>query len=201
LASSLLVLSCTGLWPYHKQILYIPLIFAIVAVAPLIEMAAKGARASTLGLVCLTSYLVAGSPDPREHPRSLHASFAQLSWVSPESQRLLSLGNSGTYARFGWGDDGHAIGLRHWYLACPRFHQRPFDPEAVLNEVLECASTSPTLLISDNFSPRNDFPFSKDFVDGVEHLLNKSYSCDAGSGLRVCKRRGEYDNSRGADGS
>jgi hypothetical protein len=205
LVISLLVLSCIGLWPYHKQILYIPLIFAIVAVAPLIEMAAKGARALTLGLVCLTSYLMVGVFPWIGRAESLHASFAELSWVSPESQRLLNLGNYGTYARIGWADYGHAIGLRHWHLACPRFNQYVFDPEAVLNEVLECASTSPTLLISDNFSPlpRNDFWYfkSKDFVDKVEHLLNKSYSCDAGSGVRVCKRRGEYDDSRGADGS
>jgi hypothetical protein len=190
LASSLLVLLCTGLWPYHKQILNIPSIFAVVAVAPLIDMAAKRARLSTLGLVSLTGYLMAGSPDLRQYVQSVHTSFAELSWVSPESQRLLALGNSGTYARLGWGDNGHAIGLGHWKLACPRFHQYPFDPEAVLNTVLECASTSPTLLISHNFLPRQE-PSSKEFIARVEHLLNKSYSCDADSGLRVCTRRGE----------
>jgi hypothetical protein len=196
LVISLLVLTCTGLWAYHKQILYIPSIFAMVALAPLIEMVAKGARASTLGLVGLTSYLMAGSPDPRQYLQSFHASFAQLSWVSPESQRLLDLGNSGTYARFGWGDYGHAIGLQHWHLACPRFHQYPFDTEAVLGKVFECASTSPTLLIAANFLPCYDFPSSEEFVARVEHLL-KDYSCDAGSGLRVCTRRVKHDNSQG----
>jgi hypothetical protein len=62
-------------------------------------------------------------------------------------------------------------------------------------------STSPTLLISANFSPRNDFPSSsKEFVARVEHLLKNAYSCDADLGLRVCTRRVEYDNSRGGAG-
>jgi hypothetical protein len=139
---------------------------------------------------------MAGSPDPRQYRQSFHRSFAQLSWASPESQRLLNLGNSGTYARFGWGDYGHAVGLRHWHLACPRFHQYPFDTETVLSKDVECASTSPTLLIAANFLARADFlSSSEEFVARVEHLL-KDYSCDADSGMRVCTRRLKRDNSQ-----
>jgi len=189
LVGSLLVLSSTGLWGYHKQILCIPSIFAVLGLASLLDVAAERARLPTLGLVILTGYLIAGSPHPAKYIQSLNSSYAKLSWVSPEASRLLEIGHSGTYARFGWGDNGHAIGLRHWKLACPRFEQFPFDPEAVLNKVLECASTSPTLLISAGFLPRVGLPLSKEFVTRVEHLLNERYSCDADTGLRVCMRR------------
>jgi hypothetical protein len=200
LVGSLLVLSLTGFWQIHKQILYIPSIFAVVGLAPLLDVAAKRARLPTLGLVILTGYLMAGAPEPTKYIQSFRTPYVEPSWVSPEAQRLLKIGNSGTYARFGWGDSGHAIGLRHWKLACPQFAQYPFHPDAVLNKVFECASRSPTLLISDSFTPWGEWPRtqverlvkerSKEFVTRVEHLLNESYSCDADSGLRVCTRRG-----------
>jgi hypothetical protein len=130
-----------------------------------------------------------GAPDPTKYIQDFHRSYAKLNGVSPEAQRLLEVGNSGTYARFGWGDIGHAIGLRHWKLGCPRFAQFRFDSEAVLNKVFECASTSPTLVISAGFVPQKE-PLTKEFVSRVEHLLNENYSCDVDSGLRVCMRRG-----------
>jgi len=192
LIGSLLVLSLIGLWWYHKQILYIPSILALLGLGSLLDLAARRARLLTLGLVILTGYLMAGAPNPTNYIQSLHKSYAaKLNRVSPEAQRLLKIGNSGTYARFGWGDanTGHAIGLRHWKLACPRFAQYIFEPEASLNKVFECASTSPTLLISAEFRFQGG-PATKEFVSRVERLLDESYSCDADSGLRVCVRRG-----------
>jgi hypothetical protein len=189
LVCSLLVLSLTGLWSYHKQILYIPTVFAVLGLASLLDVAANRTRLPTLGLVILTGYLMAGAPNPTKYFQSLQKSYAKLSWLSPEPQRLLQIGDTGTYARFGWGDKGHAIGLQHWKLACPRFHQAFHTPEAVLNKIFECASTSPTLLIASNFWPQPGWPSTKEFVTRVEHLLNESYSCDADSGLRICTRR------------
>jgi hypothetical protein len=134
---------------------------------------------------------LAGAPNPTRYYQSLDVSYAKISRLSPEAQRLLKIGNTGTYARLGWGDNGHAIGLRHWKLACPRFHQYIFDPDAVLNKVFECASTSPTLLIASNFMDLRDDapPSSKELVTRVERVLNESYSCDADSGLRICMCR------------
>ena len=135
---------------------------------------------------------------------SFHQSYAALGELSPEAQRLLTIAGSGTYARFGLNDDmGHAIGLRHWKLACPRFHQYTFELAALLNEAFECASKAPVLVISANLKPLSDAALSawavsarlspdawlswNEFVARVEHL-SESYSCDASSGLRVCRR-------------
>jgi hypothetical protein len=196
LVTSLVVLSLCGLWDYHRQILYIPSIFAVLGLTFLLDVTAKRARLPTLGLVILTGYVMAGSPDPKRYIQSFATSYGELSWVSPESQRLLEIGSSGTYARFGWEDSGHAIGLRHWKLACPKFHQYNHDSDVALNKVFECALTSPTLLISANFASNTARPSSNEFVarmdrfvDRVEQLLNQSYSCDSDSGLRVCTRR------------
>lgn len=118
-------------------------------------------------------------PNLANYIQNLQASYATLSEVSPEAQRLLEMGNSGTYARFGWDDRrGHAVGLRIGSLRCPS-----------LDKVFKCASTSPTLLISPDFWSGEE-PVSKEFVSRVEHLLQESYSCDAAV-LRACMRRGD----------
>ncbi len=116
--------------------------------------------------------------------------MSALQSQSPETQRLLALGQSGSYARLGTNDDGgHAAGLRHWKLQCPKFHQYAFQPDRVLNETFACASTSPVLLIANSFQTEDGRPAWNEYVAKVEHLLSTSYDCDASSGLRVCKRR------------
>jgi hypothetical protein len=154
-------------------------------------MAVKRARLITLGLIILIGYLMAGTSALRGYIKSVQSfreTYAALGELSPEARRLLAIGSSGTYARFGLNDDlGHAIGLRHWKLACPRFHQYPFEPAALLNEVFECASMAPTLIISARFKPEPDWPSWNEFVARVERLI-ESYSCDASAGLRVCRR-------------
>jgi hypothetical protein len=191
LASSLAVLSITGLWDHHLQILYIPAIVTVLGLTSLLDMAVKRARLITLGLIILIGYLMAGTSALRGYIKSVQSfreTYAALGELSPEARRLLAIGSSGTYARFGLNDDlGHAIGLRHWKLACPRFHQYPFEPAALLNEVFECASMAPTLIISARFKPEPDWPSWNEFVARVERLI-ESYSCEASAGLRVCRR-------------
>jgi hypothetical protein len=188
---SLLVLAITGLWKHHLQILYIPSLLAMAGLAPLLDLTASRARLLTLGLVVMAGYLLAGTPEPGGYLRSFaafHPSYAELSDLSPEAQRLLRTGDAGAYARFGTNDDqGHAAGLRRWKLACPRFHQYYFEPAPLLNQVFECASTAPTLIISPDFGP-TEIPAWDEFVGRVEHLVKENYACDADSGLRICRR-------------
>jgi hypothetical protein len=193
LAGSLLILSITGFWLHHLQILYIPAILAGLSLSSPVDLAANRGRVPALGLVVAAGYLLGGAPMPAAYAQSLassYASYARLSEFSPEARRLLLIGASGTYARFGTNDDqGHALGLRGWKLACPRFHQYYFEPPALLNRVYECASTAPVLIISAHFEP-NSSPSWNEFVARTEGLLVEKYSCDASTGLRIC-RRGE----------
>jgi hypothetical protein len=189
---SLAVLSMTGLWWQHKQILYIPSTLAVLGLTPLLDVARSKARLPTLGLVILIGYLMAGTLALQEYIEriwSFSEVYAELGELSPEARRLLTIGNSGTYARLGQNDDlAHAIGLRHWKLACPKFHQYTFEPADLLNEVFKCAAKAPILIISASFQSRPDAPPSwNEFVGRVEHIT-ENYLCDARSGLRVCIR-------------
>jgi hypothetical protein len=198
LAGSLLILSITGYWLHHLQILYIPASLACLSLTVLVDFAAVRGRLTALGLVAGMGYLFGGAPGPAAYTQSFagaYASYAGLSELSPEARRLLSIGTSGTYARFGTNDgQGHALGLRRWKLACPRFHQYYFEPPALLNRVFECASTAPVLIISMHFEP-NTSPSWNEFVARVEGLLAEKYSCDASTGLRICRRRAGEENA------
>lgn len=191
LAGSLALLSITGLWDQHRQILYIPAIIVVLSLTPLLESSVEIARLRTLGLIFLIGFIMAGPLSLRAYIKAIGSfpeSYAELAQLSPETQRLLSIGSSGIYARFGQNDDmGHAVGLGNWKLACPRFHQYPFESAALLNKVFECASTAPALIISADMVPVTDWPLWNEFVARVEHLT-ESYSCDARSSLRVCTR-------------
>ena len=188
---SIAVLSITGLWQQHRQILYIPAIIAVLGMTSLLDVSAKIAKLRTLGLIFLIGFLMAGTLALKEYIKSIlrfRESYAALNELSPEARRLLAIASSGTYARIGRNDDlGHAVGLGNWKLACPRFHQYPFEPTAVFNEVFECASMTPTLIISAGISPVPDRPSWNEYVAKVDQLA-ESYSCDVSSGLRICMR-------------
>ena len=120
---------------------------------------------------------------------AFHSSYAALGELSPAAHRVLSIGGSGTYARLGTNDDsGAAVGLSNWRLACPRFHQYPFQSATLLNEVFKCSSSAPVLIIAESLAPRTGWPSWNEFVVKVEDLAAHEYSCDANSGLRVCTR-------------
>ena len=195
--ASLFVVSMTGMWLHHNQVMYIPAIFATLALTPLFDLAVTvpRARLSTIAVVALTGYLLGGSIGPGQLARAFFGfpqNYASLSELSPETRRLLAMSPTGSYARLGGNDDtGHAIGLRRWKLVCARFAQYPFEPANLLEPVLECASKAPFLLVSASFahsSGPNTGPAWNEFVSRGERMLAEDYYCDAKTGLRVCTR-------------
>lgn len=202
--ATIAALAMTGLWHHHNQLFYIAASLAAISIAKFIDLSLKQALLSTLVAGLCVAYLLGGAFPLRAHfvgLTSMSRNYAALNIVPPEAARLLSIGNSGTYARFGRYDErGHAIWLAGWRLACPRFHQGQHEPKAILDKVFDCASKIPILLIGGDFcrTPHcapgiaddgANWPEWRAFVDRVELLLEKEYSCDATSGLRVCRRR------------
>lgn len=195
--AALFVIAMTGMWLHHNQVMYIPAMFAVLALAPLFDLAvtAPHARLSTIAVVALTGYLLGGAIGPGELARAFFRfpkAYASLGEVSPETKRLLAMAPSGSYARLGGNDGtGHAIGLRQWKLVCPRFAQYPFEPANLLEPMLECASKAPFLLVGESFR-LSDGPYTNsawnEFVSRGERMLAEEYTCDAKTGLRVCKR-------------
>jgi hypothetical protein len=195
--SGVVVLALTGFWRHHTQILYISAVLSVICMARFFDNLMRRAFVPAVVASLCLAFILAGIPSSRGYLSDLanfFSRYARLQGLSPEAARLLSVSTSGTYARLGRNDEmGHAVGLRHWTLACPRFHQYPFESEAILNETFECASRSPTLLIGANLGTAEggayNWPAWKHYVSRIEELLSTHYTCDASSGLRVCVRR------------
>jgi Glycosyltransferase family 87 len=198
LSGYMLVLAVTGLWSHHALTLHVPAILSAALLAPLLARALERAhsRLQTIGLVGLLAVLVllfAGLQVPlavlnswREAPDVLALDLR----TPPEAQRLLTLGTTGSYARLGQSDDqGHAAGVPEWHLSCRRFAQYPFDSKPILDDVLQCAATSPVLLISPSLTPEKDLPEWNQFVADAESLINTRYNCSSADRIRVCTRR------------
>jgi len=174
LVAAVVILGLTGLWDHHDKILYVPAILPAVCCSPFLETALAGSRAIFgLGLVLSQAFLLGGSTGVASISRTPLADWrvkmSALTSPSPETRRLLALGPSGSYARLGTNDDlGHAAGLRHWKLLCPKFHQYAFQPGQVLDETFACASTSPVLLIANSFRTEGGRSVWNEYVAKVE---------------------------------
>jgi hypothetical protein len=116
-----------------------------------LELAARRAPVLTLLTVIVCDCVLGGPVTLNRYLSSIknvRSTLAQMSTLPPEARQVLAVGDSGTYARLGQNDDlGHAIGLRNWHLACPRFHQYPFLPKELLDEVRDCASKATVLIL------------------------------------------------------
>jgi hypothetical protein len=193
--ASLVVLSITGLWTHHCEIMCISSVMIVLSLISLLDASVEIARVRTLGLIFLIGIMMSGDPASTinmyvKATRFFREAYAELNELSPETRRLLAIASSGAYARFGQNEDhGHAVGLSSWKLACPIFLQYVYYSTTLLNKAFECASTAQFLIISEGIRPDPDWPLWNEFVDRVEHLLVEDYACDASSGLRVCRRR------------
>jgi hypothetical protein len=196
LALCLIVLCLTGLWDQHALILHLPALLSAALAAPLFGAAIARARVplrATALVVCMgLVLLLAGLPTPIEALRDwrrLPEVWAMNVGVAPEAQRLLTLGQHGSYARLGQNDDqGHAAGVPSWKLTCPRFHQYPFQPSSVLVEVLSCTAKSPVVLVAPSLAPEDGWTDWNKFVAEAEHLLATQFECSTYQQIRVCTR-------------
>jgi hypothetical protein len=188
----LVIVAMTGMWPHHAQVLYVGCVLTCVAVARHLQEL-RLPSAGVVGALIGVALLLSGSFLPETYPTSGVSAvqrFEALTTRSPETEALLAVSPTGTYARLGQHDDeGHAEGLWPWHLACPRFHQYPWDAGAILEDVLDCAKGQPHLIVSDSIEPiqhPRDQQTWNSYVERVEAMLAAQYACDPYPGGRTC---------------
>lgn len=192
LLAALAVLGLTGLWTHHAQVLYVPAILVAIEVVRHFEAVFNvQAGLPVAAFICL-AIVLSGPVPPSQYVNSVLSapqSLRALREVPPETQAILSVGQHGTYARVGQNDDrGHAYGLGNWKLACPRFHQYPFDSPQALEDVVQCLPKASVILVSPSAVPVEDNTVWNAYLERVETLLRTSFSCAEWSGERICKR-------------
>jgi hypothetical protein len=189
LCACVFVLAMTGLWRQHLQILFIP---AVLSVSATLVCAPKLTVPLRLAVMIVLSWILSGAAGPGRYiqtARHLADGWQSLNAPPPDAAAMLSASTPSTYARLGKNDDfGHAIGLAKWKLACPRFHQYPFDSDQNLQNVLHCAAEVETILVAPRFALEEGQPDWNRFVIEGEKLLASSFACERRGAFRVCHR-------------
>jgi hypothetical protein len=193
LLAGLVVLSFTGLWPHHGQVLYVASVLVALDVVYRIQPIFNvRSMLPIVAFVCL-AVMLSGPATPTKYLGSVLSapqSIIALGEAPAESRAVLSVAPSGTYARVGKNDDdGHAFGLGNWKLACPRFHQYPFDSSQVLDGVVDCLPGAGVIVVSPTAVPVAGNTTWNTFLDKVETTLGTHYSCALSGVERICTRR------------
>lgn len=192
LASGLLVIAATGLWPHHAQILFtaaaLSLILLVTAMPDLRQLS------SVAFIVVIAAVVVlGGAPSLRATADSLLSAptrWSDLGRTAAPSQELLAVASAGsTYARLGKNtDDTHAQGLRDLQLVCYQFLQYPYDPPANLSRIPDCLPTANFVLVDSTFAPEPGKEAWNDFVGRSEDVLTDRFTCETTAWGRLCMR-------------
>lgn len=194
LTYALLAIALTGLWGHHGLILKPVAVVALLLFMSSAPAVVRTAQTIALPGLLATTYLLAGLPAPAAYldPLLFARANVNLQFVTPTETRLiLDSGEPTTYARVGDGDDrGHAMGLRDWKLACPRFGQSIWESEAILQLTMDCLPGANVILITDDVQRTDAYPVWNKFLDQLDALVETEYECASGDGGRVCRRPG-----------
>ncbi|MBT2514517.1 hypothetical protein [Arthrobacter sp. ISL-30] len=191
-SAGLAVLGITGMWGHHGQVLYLAAVLLAVDAVLYLQTAALGRPAAmAAGALCF-ALLLSGPVGPEKYYDSVlsaERSVTALAEPSSEAQALLAIAPSGNYARVGQNfDGGHAYGLEEWKLACPRFHQYPFDSRHLLQEAANCLPEADVILIDASAEPLPGKEAWNEYLERVHALLVMKYLCSHGE-ERICIRQ------------
>ena len=101
---------------------------------------------------------------------------------------LLDIASTGTYARLGQNDDNaHAKGLQNWKLACPRFHQYPFEDVFIFKQTLDCIDEAEFLIISPQFKEYSQTSVWNEFVKLAMIEVGQKFNCKTLLNNQVCQ--------------
>lgn len=162
--------------------------------APGRPVAWSPARVSVLTV--LAAFVLGGALHPYyylESAREVPARVEALAHDSVDSAVIVQQPRVHTYARAGSNDDGaHAVGLRAYALACPRFHHYSFEGSPVFDSVLACLPTADALIVDETIRDEPDRPEWNAYVAKVRALVSTGYTCVPTSRSQVCIKDSLY---------
>ena len=185
-------IAVTGKWYHHAEIY-------AVAAALLLVLAAGSIRIE-LGrptwiavIVCaLLVYPLAALPPIASYPAAVRA--IPENWQSANEPDpltvILQQQQPQRVAFVGWGNAlPRSGGLGDWELACRHMAQRPFNPESMFAETLDCLPSAEMIVVGPDYGEDPAFPEYTEFVRATEALLAEHYDCRQDGDFRLCIRR------------
>jgi hypothetical protein len=197
--TSYIVISFTGLWDHHNQILYIPALLSIIIFTKFTELVFQHKPFLMILVTIILAILLSG-PKPGTllvTYKEMKQELLSLNSLSPEASAILTVTKTGTYARIGSNDDqGHAYGLRNLKLVCPYFHLYPSAPMSggkFMMKTLDCLPSAETIIISSTFIPMLKVNSVAEnpwiiFMSKVSQLLEEKYNSKIISGVMICSK-------------
>jgi len=198
--TSYIVISFTGLWDHHNQILYIPALLSLIIFTKFTELVFQHKPYLMILVTIILAILLSG-PKPSTllvTYKEMKQELLSLNSLSPEASAILTVTKTGTYARIGTNDDqGHAYALSNLKLACPYFHLYPSAPIAektFFKKTLDCLPSADTIVISSTFSPMLNVRSMSNtpwiiFMSNVSQLLEKKYDCKKINEVTICSKQ------------
>ncbi len=185
--STFLVLLLTGKHDHHLQIL-VPLV--LITLFNFIQLL----KNKKVLLTAFTStalvyfFLVSQIFDFDNNFERMKWYLANDKKISTEADALLENAQRGKYARLGQNDDNaHAKGLSNWELACPRFHQYPFEDSKILIQTKKCLGSAEYLIISPTFKEYSTESVWNEFVRLTMIEVEDKFICNSYTTTRICK--------------
>lgn len=194
---SVATIAATGKWLHHAEIFAVSSALALIVLVYTLVRFTRWWSIGVVVITLLTAYLLAGRPAPSfyvEHTRDLGSTWNAAQQVD-ELTAILSPLTPSSVAFVGRGNLlPRSSGLEDWTLACRHMAQRPFNPDTMFTETLECLPRAERIVVTRDYERDAAFPTYVTFVDAVEELLATDYTCKESRGFRVCEQRGSLSS-------
>lgn len=185
------IIAVTGKWFHHAEIYSVSSVLVLVVVATALTKILQWSGWITAATTLLLAYPLAGAPALSEYPDAIRElpGHWQAANNPDELTTLLQDHEPTSIAFVGMGNAlPRSGGLGEWSLVCRHVGQRPFNPQHVFTETLDCLPNAELVVIGPDYGTDPAFPAYSEFVDGVEALMVKDFTCEQAGNFRLCSR-------------
>jgi hypothetical protein len=184
------VIGVTGKWFHHAQALYIPAALSLVLLAAWLTSSTAIRALFVVGLCALATYPIAGLPQPGLYSDA----FTELPhrWgqgTSTDTLTSILRDRDPASASFIGETVPQSSGLEEWSVACRHIAQRPFNPEEVFDETIDCLPSSDVVVVSQSLDTTSNFPAYDAFLVEVRKIIDEGYICEETAGFLICQSR------------
>jgi hypothetical protein len=143
-----------------------------------------------VGLCALATYPIAGLPQPGLYSDA----FTELPhrWgqgTSTDTLTSILRDRDPASASFIGETVPQSSGLEEWSVACRHIAQRPFNPEEVFDETIDCLPSSDVVVVSQSLDTTSNFPAYDAFLVEVRKIIDEGYICEETAGFLICQSR------------
>ena len=184
-----ITIAATGKWFHHAEIFAVSSTLALVLLAGWLANQRNASALIAAIAAAVVTYPLAATPPPGHYTSAFtdfSARWTEATTIEPLTRVLRD--REPTSVAFIGESVPQAAGLEEWTIACRHVAQRPFNPEEIFTETLECLPSADMIVLTREFAPEPNFPAFDAFIAGVEELTASQYSCEQVETFRICTR-------------